>query len=384
MRIQPAGRLGLFRQARHLIRGHIAEDPQLQEAYAAAAHIIHVFGRPAFYEISSRCNLKCEGCYYFDGDAHRHDEDPGRFDDGWATFLAQERARGVSMLYFLGAEPALEEERLVVASRYFKRGNVGTNGTRRLHSDIPFRISISAWAAGQAEDARLRGGAVLRKALRNYEGDERAIVLYTLNPYNIDEIPTMARACRDHGLPLTFNMWSPTTSLLDKLKSFTPNDDAFFRISTPEKSLMFSDDDLARVRDGLEQAIEDFPETVIYSSAYNRWSTRPGPLYEMNPESGIAEDCGSRIAGGFRYYGMDLRSQPVKCCTPAVDCNACRLYSGGWSSHFVPRPEQLAARSDFCQWLDMVLTIGRIFLRPEIDPEAFTAMPHKQMAMDFS
>ena len=383
MHNQSVGRLGHLRESARLIRKHLAESRVLQEQYAAVTHIIHLFARPAFYEISDRCNLKCEGCYYFDPATFRDGEaDRLRFDAGWESFLAQERARGVTMLYFLGAEPALEEKRLIAASRYFQRGNLGTNGTVRLDPEIPFRISISAWAADEADDARLRGGSTLRKALRLYQGDSRAIVLYTVNPTNIDQVPAMARACRDHGLPLTFNLWSPTASMLARLRSFTGNDNAFFRISTPEQSLVLGDGDLIRVRETLAQAIEDFPDTVIYSHAYNRWSTKPGTLYALDPDTGVAEDCGSRITGSFRYHGMTLEAQPVKCCTPAMDCRSCRMYSGGWSSQFSPRPEQVATRSAFAEWLEMVLTIGRIFLRPELDPEAFVGTPVRWTSME--
>jgi hypothetical protein len=355
-----------------LAKAHIEACPTLRPMLDAALHICHLFGRPAFYEMSDRCNLKCEGCYFFDPAVFETDRpDREKFDSQWSGFLAAERARGVSMPYFLGAEPALEEARLITAARYFSRGNIGTNGTVRLDPDIPFRISISAWALDAADDARLRGGNALRKALRLYAGDDRAIVLFTVNRETIDQVPAMARMCRDHGLPLTFSLWSPTVSLLSRLENFAGNDDAFFRISKPDSSLQFDDRDLDRARDVLGRATEDFPETVIYSHAYNRWSTSPGPLYDLDPETGIARDCGSLIVGNFQYFDMALSPKNVKCCTPAVDCQQCRVYSGGWSSWFAPPPERIATLDGFRDWLDMVLTIGRIFLRPAVDPEAF-------------
>lgn len=367
-------RVGSYRRAARLIQTHLSAHPYLDRKYAAVARICHIFSRPAFYEISDRCNLKCEGCYYFDPGTYREGVGTrAHFDAEWDGFLEREAARNVTMPYFLGAEPALEQRRLIAAARHFRRGNLGTNGTIALDPEIPFRISISAWAADEADDARLRGGSVLRKALRLYRGDERAIVLYTVNPTTIDQVPEIARACQDHGLPLTFNLWSPTTSLLERLRSFAGNDDAFFRISRPDQSLELGSDDLMRVREALDDAIEQFPETVIYSHAYNRWSTREGPLYDIDPDTGIAKDCASRIVGSFRYYGLDLQSQAVKCCTPAMECRSCRMYSGGLSSQFTPTAEQVATAGDFTEWLDMVLTIGRIFLRPEIDPEAFVS-----------
>lgn len=354
-----------------LMNQHARTDPQLKHLYHIAKGIVGLFKLPAFYEMSEQCNLKCEGCYYFDSETYQpHRSTRHHFDGHWEAFLAGEAARGVTMPYFLGAEPALEKQRLVVASRYFRRGNIGTNGTVYLDPEIPFRISISAWAAAEGDDVQLRGGKALRRALKLYRDDPRAIVLYTLNRCNVIQARDMVRLCQDHGLPVTFNLWSPTFNLLSRLNHYTGNDDQFFRISTPEHSLRFSDEDLLRARDTLGQLIDDYPDTVIYSHAYNRWSTSPGPLYRLNEDS-VAENCGSRILGSFKYYGMDLQPQAVKCCTPAVDCRECRLYSGGMSSQFLPKPEQVRSKQGFIDWLDIILTIGRIFLRPEIDPQVF-------------
>ena len=43
------------------------QDPHLADRYENAKKIIRIFRKPAFYEITQRCNLKCEGCYYFEG-----------------------------------------------------------------------------------------------------------------------------------------------------------------------------------------------------------------------------------------------------------------------------------------------------------------------------
>ena len=80
----------------------------------------------------------------------------------------------------------------------------------------------------------------------------------------------------DHGLPITFNMYSPTTSYLDKLATAAPNDKEFFRTSSPDHNLIFDAADLRAVRMKVEAVMEEWPETVVYSRAYNRWMTEPG------------------------------------------------------------------------------------------------------------
>lgn len=339
------------------IQKHLISSPNLKPAYDIVQQIIHIFAKPAFYEISNKCNLKCEGCYYFDPSVFKSEPLENEiFSNNWEKLLASESKRGVTMPYFLGAEPALEEKRLIVAAKYFKRGNIGTNGTVFLSSEIPFRISISAWAGDETDDIVYRGGKALHKALKLYKNDPRAIVLYTLNRYNITQTKDIVKLSRDNGLPITFNLWSPPKNLLLN--------------SNKSINLSFRNEDLKKVRETLDEMIESFPDTVIYSHKYNQWSTASDPLYNLDSQ-GIAKDCASRLKGNFAYYGLDLQKKDFKCCTSSIECSECRLYSGGWSSHFSPKEEQIRTIKDFSQWIDMILTIGRIFLRKEIDTKAF-------------
>lgn len=354
----PSHRRAKLERLTTLLKSH----PELHSAYQEAKRVVRAFRRPAFYEITQRCNLWCEGCYYFD------DQNTGIVEEtsaaAWQRFFADEGARGVSMAYFVGAEPALEQDRLRFAARHFPYGNIGTNGTIRLDPEIPFRIGVSVWAGSDATDQALRGGSVFRKALRNYAGDRRAVMLYTVTRQNIDETALVAQMCQDHGLELTFNLYSPTIGFQRNLARFNGNDDRFFRISAPGRTPSLEGDDLRRVRETLDDLIDRYPGTILYSHAYNRWATSPAPRYRIAPDSGIAEDCGSRIVPPMRYYTTDLQLAQVKCCTPAVDCGQCRMYSGGWSSLFEPGLEHLADGDTLREWLDMLHVLGRIFLMP--------------------
>jgi len=334
-------------------------DPHLAARYEAAKSTIRHFRKPAFYEVTQRCNLKCEGCYYFESERAPVDEQEQVAQ--WERFFSIEAQRQVSMAYFVGAEPALHQERLMAAAGHFSHGNVGTNGTIRIDSAIPFRISISMWAGDDDTDKTLRGASVFRKAFRNYRGDRRAIVYYTLSRWNLDGARTIAEMCRDSGLPLTFNLYSPTATYLAKLAANLPNDEEFFRISRPEDTPMLSDEDLARAEGAVLDLMEDFPETVLYSRAYNRWSTRPGPLHELDAD-GTARFCGSRITSSMHYYGADLSRRDVKCCTPDLDCSQCRIMSGGWSTKLSPDADDLADADAFSDWLEMLEALKRIFV----------------------
>lgn len=343
------------------ISAHLDARPDLRPRYDAVKRIIRAFRKPAFYEISQRCNLLCEGCYYFEGGM----VEPvlaQRSTSEWEVFFAAEAERKVSMAYFVGAEPALEQERLFAAARYFPFGNIGTNGTIRIDPCVPYRIGVSVWAGNDATDTKLRGASVFRKAFKNYAGDPRAIVLYTLSRWNLDSVRTVAEMCRDNALPLTFNMYSPTVTFDDKLRRRVMNDRAFFRVSRNGNTPVFDDEGLMRVRRLVSDLMDEFPDTVVYTRAYNDWVTRPGPLYDLDPLSGRAIHCGSRIVGPMRYYLSDLRQALPKCCTSDVDCSQCRMYSGGWSSKLQPDERDIADARSFADWLEMIEVLGRIFL----------------------
>lgn len=338
------------------------EVPSFQPRYELAKQIIRVFRRPAFYEMSQRCNLFCEGCYYFENE-DRLKVAVEKPQPEWDSFFEAESARGVSMAYFVGAEPALEQKRLMAATKHLKHGKIGTNGTIRIDPDIAFRIGISVWG-DDATDTALRGGSVLGKAMRNYAGDTRAVMLFTLSPWNLHTVPEVMKASQDHGLPVTFNLFSPTRTYLSKIAQGLPSDDQFFRLAPEKGSPNFTPDDLSRAADLMTEAMEDFPDTALCTPAFRDLITQSGPLFDIDPETHIARNCGSRIQGALHYYSTALRSEDVKCCTPNVDCRECRLYSGAWSTQFMPAPQFLQSAETFEGWLDMMEMLGRVFIYP--------------------
>ncbi len=271
------------------------------------------------------------------------------------------------MAYFFGAEPGLEQDRLRAAMGHLQYGYMGTNGTLRIDKDLPFKISVSLWAGDDETDKTLRGASVYKKALRNFSGDPRANIVFTLTPWNLDTVPTVVQMCEDYGIGITFNMYSPTETFLDKLKRNMPNDDEFFRVSSQDNSPCFTDEELMRTRDTVEAVMNDFPDTVIYSHAYNRWVTQTGSLHEIDPETGIAPYCGSRIEGRMRYHTTDHAQKILKCCTSDINCSQCRMYSGGWSTKLSPTTDDFADVKALEDWIEMMDTLSRIFMYPAIE-----------------
>ena len=361
--MQPATVSGTGRKQRMArLARLLREHPQLRPGYERAKAVVRAFRKPAFYEVATRCNLFCEGCYYFSDDfSAPSDEVKDRA--AWEDFFAAEGERGVTMAYFVGAEPALEQERLLAAANHFPYGNIGTNGTIRLDPAIPYRIGVSVWGVDEEVDTSLRGANAFAKAIRNYAGDRRAIMLYTLTRSNLGDVRRLAEICADHDLPLTFNMYSPTQTYSRKLAERMGPDGKYFRISSEEDNLRWDDESLAAARRLMDEVLDDFPDTVVYSHAYNHWATQTGPLYDIDPETGIARDCHSRMVEPMRYFKTDMKHAALeKCGTSDAICSECRMYSGGWSSKFEPRDEDVRDAKTFAAWTGMVETLGRIFL----------------------
>lgn len=350
------------RRTSEQIQRIIGGVPDLKARYDNARRIIRAFRRPSFYEISQKCNLWCEGCYYFEDEA-RVQSRSEMTDAGWSDFFASERERGVSMAYLVGAEPALYASRLRAASQNIRFGKIGTNGTIRIPEDVCFRIGVSVWG-NETDDAVLRGGSVLRKAMRNYAGDPRAVMLFTLSPWNLDDVDDVMLACQDNGLKVTISMFSPTTTYLAKLDQGVPADSKYFRLGPSRSRPAFSDSHLQKAAEEIRKAMQRYPDTLLFSEDYCDLITSPDPLYEMDPLTGIAENCGSRIREPLRYFDVSGKAKQVKCCTPDVDCNHCRLYSGGWSTLFRPKQKYLVDAASFEGWLRMIETVGQIFLYP--------------------
>lgn len=341
------------------VQQYLAEDPALAAFYKKyrrhAAPLVS-----SNYDITDRCNLRCEGCLFFEGtDYHAHRD--RRILEEYDRFFAVEAARGVNYPYFAGGEPALAPDRLRVAQRHFRRGMIFTNGTVRIDRDLPFAIHVSLWGDAQAT-GKLRGAAVFAKSLANYVGDPRATFIYTITHQNIDSIAAVARLCSDHGVRLSFNHFSATEQYSAKLARGTSHDRAFFRFSTPTDNLRLTATDRRRIHDILERMIEDHPSTVVYSHVYNDWISTAEGLYRIDPQTGWALDCPTRNASFHRHYHVDLQESSGKCCSPNVDCRDCRAYAIAHATFRHRIRDHLESRDAFARWASVVETWCRLFL----------------------
>lgn len=310
------------------------------------------------YDISDRCNLRCEGCLFFAGDDYKNyrpETDLAR----WDAFFRLEAERGVNFGYFAGAEPSLELARLRAAHAHIDKGVVFSNGLVAIPRDITYRIHISLWG-DDAASVDLRG-AGNRKAFANYAGDPRAVFVFTINALNIDTILAATQAVYEAGSTITFSLFSPTLKYADASKALDAADANYFRHRDDAESPVLSAAAMARAGAAIEDARRRYPATVRYAPQYHAWITRPGDLYELDAE-GVATNCGNRLTGHHRHYNVDQSATDAKCCSPNLDCRDCRAYAMGYASYLKDKVSPRFDGAEAPEWLDVWTLWAELFL----------------------
>jgi len=103
----------------------------------------------------------------------------------------------------------LVQDRLILASKYFDKGLIFTNGSIKMDDAIKFKLHISVWGLPSTEEIT-RNNSFLMKALENYKDDPRALFIFTINAKNIHEIEPVILLCQEWDVPLSFSLFSPT------------------------------------------------------------------------------------------------------------------------------------------------------------------------------
>lgn len=348
-----------LRSTNQRIDAYLQRMPALRPRYEQARAIRRILRKSNNYDLTSRCNLFCEGCFYFEGDDYKRAEEA--MDDAhWDAFFAAQAATGVSFGFFAGAEPGLAQERLLRAARHIPLGAIHTNGTLRIRPDIPYSIQISVWG-DEDTTKHFRGGNVFWKSIRNFANDPRVCFVFTINPNNLSQLPGVVRILHDYGHRIMFNYFSPTQSYLEKLARGADNDKGYFRISSSATNMLFDTPSLLRARGVVNELIVQYPGTVLQSRAFNDAVTAPGPLYALD-EAGIARNCNGRNFAWHQGYRVDMQPSDAKCCMPNVDCAQCRLYTIAIAS-FIFQPERfLDSPQTFEGWLDICEQFARVYL----------------------
>lgn len=297
----------------------------------------YFFLRESTYDMTNKCNIRCEGCYYYEGDKQftKDNRDPG----AWKMLMQKEKARGITYVVLAGAEPSLVPDLLHVCYQEMPLGCIASNGFKYIPESVGYKIHISVWGNDETSSRVRRAKNLLQRQIENYKGDPRAVFVYTFTRYNIDEVHEVMEALVRHECKITFNVFSSTVGYNGPLRH--------------------NDGSLAKTRKTMLDLLSRFPENVLFSP-YNvvahTHSYALHALYScsyprMNPSTELG------LGRSFRQYRSDLSwDRNVACCVPDTDCDDCRHYASGSAVVTARLFRHVTDPETFKGWLDYVDT----------------------------
>jgi len=180
---RPSSFVAPSRETARRIQSFIAAAPELEQRYARAKEFRRILRQVSNVDVTSRCNLRCEGCFYFEGDDYKQATE----EEDLAALAGFFRRPGAAR-----CQPCEPRRRRAGAGAGSPRNRKRTHPPRRnlyqrtikIRPSINYSIVISIW--GDAETTEMfRGGGTFWKALRTHRGDRRARALFTVHAKNI-------------------------------------------------------------------------------------------------------------------------------------------------------------------------------------------------------
>ncbi len=320
----------------------ILADPRIKERWQKVRR--YFFLRESTYDMSNRCNIRCEGCYYFTGDKQFAAEniDPS----AWRQLLEAEKKRGITFAVLAGAEPSLVPELCDICYQAIPHGAIATNGLKPIPRPIDYRIHVSVWGNDRTSLAIRKAPNMLARQMVNYDGDPRAVWVYTFTPDNIAEAKEVTQILAEAKQHITFNMFSAPVGYQGRLRHSSAS--------------------LARTRAMMNDLLTAFPETVLFSLYNIVAHTDPLGLHDLfscsYPRKNISTDIG--LGRSFRQYRTDLQwDRQAACCVPDTDCDDCRHYAAGSAVVTARMYRHATDPLTFSAWLDYVDTYLAVWVR---------------------
>ncbi len=297
----------------------------------------YFFLRESTYDMTNRCNIRCDGCYYYEGDKQFAVEN-GNPED-WRALMRKEKERGITYVVLAGAEPSLVPELLQVCFDEMPLGSIATNGFKKIPDAVGYKIHISVWGNDESSLRVRRAKHLLKTQIENYSGDPRAVFVYTYTRENIEEAHEVAAELAAHDCKLTFNVFSSPVGYEGPLRHHPAS--------------------LAQTRQSMITLLRQYPDNVLFS-VYNAVAHTSllglHDLYSCSyPRCNPSQDIG--LGRSFRQYRTDLNwDRSVACCVPDTDCPDCRHYAAGSAVVTARLYRHVITPETFKSWLDYVDT----------------------------
>jgi MoaA/NifB/PqqE/SkfB family radical SAM enzyme len=319
----------------------ILADPKARDRWEKVRK--YFFLRESTYDMSNRCNIRCEGCYYFEGDKQfaRENRDP----EAWRELMRAEKERGITYVVLAGAEPSMANELCEVCYREMPLGTIASNGLKIIPESIQYKVHISVWGNDETSLNIRNAKNMLGRQIENYKGDPRSVFVYTFTRNNIDQVYEVAANLADHDCKFTFNMFSAPLGY--------------------DGSLRHTADSMDKTRKTMVDLLLKYPQNLLFSHYSAVAHTHRSGLHDLYacpyPRMNPSTDIG--LGRSFRQYRTDLSwNREAACCVPDTDCDDCRHYASG-SAVVTARMFRHASHPDtFKAWLDYVDTYLAIWV----------------------
>jgi hypothetical protein len=297
----------------------------------------YFFLRESTYDMSNRCNLRCDGCYYYEGEKQFAAEngDAG----AWQELMRAEKERGITYVVLAGAEPSLVPDLLEVCFAEMPLGCIATNGVRRIDPQVGYKVHISVWGNDATSLCVRKAGNLLGRQIENYRGDPRAVFVYTFTRENIDEAADVAEILAAADCRVTFNVFSSPIGYAGPLRHDGVS--------------------LIRTREMMVEMMARYPGNVLFSPYGAVAHTHALGLHDLYVCSYPRMNASTEIGLGrsFRQFRTDLTwNREAACCVPDTDCSDCRHYAAGSAVVTARLYRHGSDPQTFRSWLDYVDT----------------------------
>ena len=158
-------------------------------------------------DVTSKCNLSCNHCFYFKNREFIPDRELTSGE--WETQLLKIYDEGIRRLCMVGGEPSLKMEVLELANKIFPYIDICSNGLIKIPEDINHRIFVSIDGT-DIYNKQYRGKAILKKISENYYNDGRVVILMALNKVNYNDIDFVAHFALENNIKsIVFSLYTP-------------------------------------------------------------------------------------------------------------------------------------------------------------------------------
>ena len=344
----------------------LAHSPELAERF----EVLRSIGRrvrSSEYHLTNACNIRCEGCWFFEYDFDKLSKEPSDLDT-WRRFAATQANAGITSALLIGGEPTLFPDRISAFVEAMDFVTISSNGLEAFPKFGFENVAVALTLFGGAGlDDKMRAikpngirfAGLFDSTLLNYKDDQRATFIYAIEPSATRAIDETVRKIADNGNLVSFNYYS----------SYGTN----YSIS----------------RDGEERLLDEallvadrYPESVVSHPYYIRslitGQTEWGKFgYGSCPSISVDHPAhkerlknGNPTLPGFNTYAADTKKIAF-CCTSG-HCETCRDSQAVHSWLMTNFRKFLRMERGLETWIEISESYWKQFVWSELHPNRAT------------